>query len=147
MKHRCFYLFSFCFLLPAFLFSQQSNLPAADCIPKPDTLDGQKVFRLANKLAQYLGGDAKMMDFIGKNFKHLKGKNTGKKTLTITIVIDASGKVRNPCLIKSKSDMADENTEREIIRVFNAMPKWTPAELNGKKAYTRIIMPVQLWLD
>jgi protein TonB len=110
-------------------------------------LDGQKVYRLASKLAAYPGGDAAMMDFIGKNFKHIKGKNPGKKSLTITIVIDATGKVRTPCLVNKKAAQADEALEKEIIRVFNAMPPWEPAVLNGEKTYMRIIMPVQLWLD
>ncbi|MFI5149957.1 MAG: hypothetical protein ACHQRM_09510 [Bacteroidia bacterium] len=128
-------------------YAQQGSTRKSECIPKPDTLDGQKVYRLASKLAQYPGGDAAMLDFIAKNFKHVKGKNNGKKTLTITIVIDAFGKVRNPCVVRKKSDVTDENTEAEIIRVFISMPRWEPAELNGKKTYTRIIMPVQLWLD
>ncbi|HXC05503.1 MAG TPA: hypothetical protein VNZ86_12165, partial [Bacteroidia bacterium] len=82
-----FRIYLFTLFLPLCVHAQQNSRDwNSDCIPKPDMLDGQKVYRLASKLAAYPGGDAAMMDFIGKNFKHIKGKNPGKKSLTITIV-------------------------------------------------------------
>lgn len=126
-------------------FSAQNK--TSDCIPKPDMMDGQKVYRLASKLAQFPGGEMKMLQFIQDNFKHAAGKQQVMKTIVVTFVIDTTGKVRNPCLLKTEGKTVDESAGKEIVRVFDKMPKWDVALLNGKKSYMRIVMPVQLVLD
>jgi hypothetical protein len=137
-------LFLFGFL--SFLLSAQ-NTRVSECIPKPDLLDGQKVYRLASKLAQFPGGEMKMLQFIQDNFKHAAGKKQIMKTLVVTFVVDSAGKVRNPCLLKTEGKSVDDAAGKELIKVFERMPNWEAALLNGKKSYMRIVMPVQLVLD
>jgi protein TonB len=117
------------------------------CIPKPDMLDGQKVFRLASKLAQYPGGEVAMMQFIQTNFKHSAGKNQTQKSILVTFVVDTLGKVREVCIEKKRSSNLDEHSMKEIREVFESMPRWDPAVTNGRKTYMRLVMPVQLILD
>jgi hypothetical protein len=117
------------------------------CVPKPDMLDGQKVFRLASKLAQFPGGDMAMMQYIQYNFKHSAGKNQTQKSILLTFVVDTLGKVREFCIEKKRSSNLDEHSMKEIRRVFESMPRWEPAVTNGRKTYMRLVMPLQLVLD
>jgi len=112
-------------------------------------LDGQKVFRLANKLAEFQGGDRKMMEYIQDHLQKKEKKRNLNLSMVITFVVDSTGQVRNPCIqkISASNSMGLAALEQEIIAVFASMPKWNAAVLQDKKAYTRIILPVQLVLQ
>jgi hypothetical protein len=55
--------------------------------------------------------------------------------------------VREFCIEKKRSSNLDEQSMKEIRRVFESMPRWEPAVTNGRKTYMRLVMPLQLVLD
>jgi hypothetical protein len=127
--------------------AQQAKPVSESCIPKPDMLDGQKVNRLANTLAKYPGGESKMLEFIQTNIDQSKCKSTKHIKAVLTFVVDAKGRVRNPCILHRGENKNEEMVNTELLRVFSAMPKWEPAVLLGEKAYMRLIIPVEVLLN
>jgi hypothetical protein len=141
--------FSVLALFISLVSSSQQSATNTPCIPKPDTLDGRKVFRLANQLAEFKGGERMMMEYIEDRLQKKGKKRNLTVSLTITFVVDSAGQVRNPCIMKisSGNDMGLVTVEQEILNLFVTMPKWNPAVLQGKKTCTRVIMPVQLMIQ
>lgn len=70
--------------------------------------------------------DMKMMQFVFSNLKHPDGNPGGEATATF--VVKASGEIANVKITHKLTEACDE----ELIRVVKLMPKWLPAEKDGK---------------
>lgn len=57
-------------------------------------------------------------------------------------VVDKTGKVKDIKITNSLSDDID----KEVLKVLKASPKWTPAEINGKKVPVRISVAIEFRL-
>ena len=57
-------------------------------------------------------------------------------------VVDKSGKVKDIKITKSLSDDID----KEVVKVLKASPKWTPAQINGRKVSVRISLAIEFKL-
>ena len=57
-------------------------------------------------------------------------------------VVDKNGKVKDIRITTSLSDDID----KEVLKVLKASPKWTPAQLNGKKVPVRISIAIEFKL-
>ena len=60
----------------------------------------------------------------------------------VEFTVDKNGKVRDVKITTSLSDEID----KEVLKVVNASPKWTPAQLNGRKVPVRISIAVEFKL-
>jgi hypothetical protein len=147
MQKRAVSLLIQFFLYQGLTFAQVSKANLhSECIPSWDTLDGQKVHPLANKMPNYPGGDSKMLQFITDNIKSPEMKKNGrvKGTVSVTFVIDSLGRVRNVCLLRQQPSDKPDPIDQEVLRLFGMMPRWEPGILNGKKTYVRIKMPMSI---
>src|SRR5688572_25652579 len=70
--------------------------------------------------------DMKMMQFVFSNLKHPEGNPGGEATATF--IVKASGEIANVKVTHKLTEACDE----ELIRVVKLMPKWLPAEKDGK---------------
>lgn len=99
----------------------------------------------AEKLPQFPGGENALMLFISKNIKYpAKARENGVQgTSIIRFIVDKTGKVTNPKVIRS----LDSITDAEAIRVIKIMPNWIPGELKGKKVAVVYTLPIRYRLD
>lgn len=94
---------------------------------------------------EYPGGTEKLYEFIIDNFEfptECKKRNV-RGTVEIEFTIEKGGDMSALCIIKG----LDPEIDKELIRVFKAMPLWTPATKNGKPARYTLVMPVTLKLS
>jgi len=73
---------------------QKFNCIENTCIPKTDTLDGQKIFQKVDKMPEYPGGMEAMFKFIGQNIK-FQGSGDVRGKMLITFIVDTTGHIRN----------------------------------------------------
>ncbi|KAF2517866.1 energy transducer TonB [Flavobacterium foetidum] len=81
--------------------------------------------------AEFKNGVAKMREFLKANYavpKEMIANNQTGQVIS-TFVVESDGSLSN---IKIVKDLG-MNTGEEMVRVLKLMPKWDPAELNGKK--------------
>ena len=92
-----------------------------------------------DKEAQFPGGQEAMRDFLMTNIQYpakaLKKKNQG--TVYLRFVISEHGTVSNVKVQRGIENCPE--CDAEALRVVKMMPKWTPAELNGK--------PINVWYN
>jgi TonB family protein len=71
-----------------------------------------------------------MNDWIGQHVRYPEqAKDMGDSgTVYVSFIIEADGKVSNVKIYKSVTPILD----KEAIRVFSAMPEWTPGSKNGQ---------------
>jgi len=83
--------------------------------------------------------------FFHENIKYpeeaLKNKLEGK--VFVLFIIDSTGKVINPRVVKGLGNGFDE----EVMRVFQLMPDWEPGYLDGKPVNGNRVLPVEFKLS
>lgn len=101
-----------------------------------------------DKMPEFPGGQPALMQFLTSNLRYpedaKKANAEGMVVVRFTVKADGSLKgietaARNKNLRK---DLA-----REAIRVVKKMPKWTPAEKNGKKVAAEMVLPIKFALN
>jgi protein TonB len=116
------------------------------CIPKTDTLDGQKVYRKVEKAAEFLGGQAEFSRFIWRNLRY-REQEDNQDLASLTMVIDTFGNIRNLCVLNNPDPNILSSFDSSVVEIFHKMPKWVPAELNGKKVYSRHFPTIRVCLQ
>ena len=99
------------------------------------------VFYLADKVAEFKGGDTTLMNFINEHARYPKyafNKNiTG--TVIVRLIIMKDGTVRGIELLKKVNIFLD----REALRVIKSLPEiWNPGEIEDKKVNMLISVPI-----
>jgi TonB family protein len=101
----------------------------------------EKIFVTAEEMPQFPGGQDSMMAFIGRNIRYpqeaLANGITG--VCYVNFVVDASGKVKSPQILKSAAPILD----KEAIRIIMAMPTWKPGKQNGQPVAVKFTLPVR----
>lgn len=96
------------------------------------------------KMAEYPGGTEAMIKYLTTNIRYpetaVKAKTTGK--VLVSFVVSKDGKVSKAAVKKGVSKELDA----EALRVVSAMPKWIPAEKDGKKVDSEMVLPVSFEL-
>lgn len=113
------------------------------CIPNPDVLDGQPVYSIAEKNAEFPGGQGALISYVMKNLQYPKEQEVWQGSVIVTFVIDTLGRVRNECVLRRNNSEVLSTIEQVLLEVIHGMPKWSPAELNRRKVYMRIILPIR----
>jgi TonB family protein len=98
------------------------------------------IFGHPQELSKFLGGERGMMKFIAENLKYpAKCKEDSiRGRVIVRFIIDESGKVICPRIIKSRHPKADE----EALRVIKIMPDWKPASNNGIPCKMCFTLPI-----
>jgi protein TonB len=114
----------FFLIRPVFAFSQQERSKE----------DEKKWMVMLSREPEYPGGSDAMQKFISKNLKYpvqaRERKITGKVTVTVTV--EENGQLTKPLVTEGIGWGCDE----EAVRLVNLMPKWRPAEAEGKAVKT-----------
>lgn len=103
--------------------------------PEPD-----KVFDMVEQMPQFPGGQAAMMQYIGKNINYppIAQENGTQGRVTCQFIIGVDGSVRDVKVLRG----VDPYLDKEAIRVIQTMPKWIPGKQNGKAVSVKYTIPV-----
>jgi hypothetical protein len=151
MKTKQIYLAILFLILSASfnIFGQNSNLIIDDnynCRMDVDSVNGMPVFTVVEEMPDFPGGEEARLEFIQKNLRQQKNSNMNSATSRIFLIfiIDTSGYVTNPCLLKREFPDKLSDSEKEGLRILKIMPKWIPGKQAGQKVPVRFIMPMRL---
>lgn len=107
---------------------------------KKEKEDKDEVYVAVEKQAEFPGGIAAMMEWLGNNIRYpeeaYKADMQGR--VIVKFVVNKDGSISDASILKSVSPSLD----KEAVRVVMAMPKWLPAQNNGKKVASYFHLPV-----
>ncbi|MDR1809273.1 MAG: M56 family metallopeptidase [Prevotella sp.] len=109
----------------------------------PRSKDG--IFMSVEQMPQFPGGQAELMNFIGRNLKYpVKAQEDNVQgRVIVRFVVDKDGSVKDAVIQRGLSP----ETDAEALRVVNDMPKWTPGKENGKAVPVYFTLPIQFKLQ
>lgn len=117
----------------------------SEALPQqPNTLDDNQVEVDEDLLPNFPGGWVELMKWLTKNLKypvqaqqqHIQGQ------VVVTFIVGTDGRVSGAKIVKSVHPLLD----REVLRLMNRMPAWTPGVSHKKKVRTMVEIPVNFAL-
>lgn len=113
-----------------------------------ETVNGQPVFTIIEKMPEYIGGAQALEKFMKANINYSSKDHSNdpdyQSSIVVQYVIDTSGYTTNIWVIKRKYPDHYTEFEKASIIMISKMPKWKPGEQNGKKApvkFNAIVSP------
>jgi periplasmic protein TonB len=111
---------------------------------KESNPDAEGVYYEVEIMPEFPGGYTALQEFLMKNIQYpdqaKKEGITGK--VFVQFIIDKTGKVTNPKVLKSVHPLLDA----EAIRVVGAMPDWTPGKNKGETVKVAFTIPIMFAL-
>ena len=91
-------------------------------------------------MAQYQEGNAALMKFISDNliWPEILNGSCIEGRVIVKFVVTETGELTDIKVVRSLEKHLDE----EAVRVIKLMPKWIPAEINGRKISSYYTVPV-----
>lgn len=124
--------------------SRRKENAAADSIITSNIPDDKKIFlpRMCDTPALFPGEDEvrnKYWDWLEKNINYpKKAADKGiEGNVWVNFTVCADGSIKDVSISEEQSKDQNELLKREAIRLFESMPRWTPATYNGKPVNTR----------
>ena len=118
---------------------------------------GNEVFKVVEEMPLFKGcdgiedmaerkkcGDEKMLNFIYQNLKYPEeAEATGVEGVVVcSFIIEQDGSISNAKIIRSIGSGCD----KEVLRVVNSMPNWTPGKQHGQTVRVQYNLPVKFSL-
>jgi protein TonB len=105
----------------------------------------QEIFQIVEEMPSYPGGEAKLMEYVGKNIKYPQiARETGiQGRVFVGFVVEPDGSVSNVKVLRGIGGGCDE----EAVRVVKNMPKWKPGKQRGKAVRVSYMLPVNFKLQ
>lgn len=122
------------------MFSQEISKQLVE----PDSGRGQTFMRV-EKMPEYPGGTEALMKFVAENIKYpQEAIEKGYEGLVVVrFVVDKTGKVINPQLLKSGGHSLLDKAAMDVILL---LPNFTPGEQAGEKVSVYYNLPVRFAL-
>jgi TonB family protein len=110
--------------------------------PNVPELSTDSVFRFVEKMPEFPGGHAALMNYIAENLKYpVEIQDTGwQGRIVVQFVVQKTGKISN---VRPFHD-AFPPLDKEAVRVVESMPDWISGEHNGEKVNVEYILPVNI---
>ena len=110
-----------------------------------DPKTGKEVYKVAENMPSYPGGDDARIKFLIENIKYpeaaMKNKVQGK--VFVTFIVRADGSITDVKILRGIGSGCDEET----VRVIKLMPKWNPGIDKGKPVDVQFNLPINFILD
>jgi protein TonB len=102
------------------------------------------IFKETDKMPEYPGGTTELYKFLSRNLVYpTMAKEMGVQgKVYASFIIDKDGTPSGFRIVKGLNDECD----KEVLRVLKKMPKWIPAELDGRKVSVMYRLPVNFML-
>ena len=103
-----------------------------------------EVFFIVEKMPEFPGGEIALHNFISGaiQYPEIAKENGISGKVYVTLVIDNTGKVKNPVIARG----VDPALDKEALRVVNSLPDWTPGMQRGKPVNVSYTLPVEFKL-
>lgn len=110
-----------------------------------DDDDDDIIMVIVEKKAKFPGGEKEMKKFIRANMSYPKGAIDGyiEGTVLLSMTVKEDGSIADVNIKEEVHPLLD----MEAIRVAYRMPKWIPAERNGKNISSEVLVPVEFRLS
>ena len=110
-----------------------------------DEVVEQEIFKIVEEMPSFPGGEAKLMEYVGKNVKYPQiARETGiQGRVFVNFVVEPDGSVSNVTVLRGIGGGCDE----EAMRVVKNMPKWKPGKQRGKPVRVQYMLPVNFRLQ
>lgn len=99
-----------------------------------------KEHEIVDEIALYPGGRSAMIDFINNNIRLSSVEGSGK--VFVKFLIDKDGKITKVLPLKDARDCF--GCLESAIEVIKAMPKWTPAKIDGEPVKAWYSIPIEI---
>ena len=93
-----------------------------------------------DKTAQFPGGPDSLKSFMEKNLILPPSAECVEGSVIVRFIIEKDGSISDVKVIRSIEPLVDD----EAVRVVRSMPKWIPAEKDGKAVRSRFLLPVRI---
>ena len=119
--------------------TEQSATTAGSDLTISDEDDSSTIYEKVEKKAEFPGGTNELMAFLRSNLKYPKKaiEEDIQGKVIVQFIVQKNGKIKDISVIKSVHPLLDA----EAVRVVKKMPKWKPAEINGKAVNSRFTLP------
>jgi TonB family protein len=111
---------------------------------KENNPNAEGVYNEVEVMPEFPGGYTALQEYLVKNIQYpedaKKAGISGK--VYVQFVIDKSGKVTDPKVLKSANPLLDA----EALRVVGLMPDWTPGKQKGKTVKVAYTIPIMFAL-
>jgi TonB family protein len=109
---------------------------------KSVTVEGEKVFIAVEKMPEFPGGMAAMMQYLKENTAYPEDAKAAKieGTAVASFIVNSTGKVTDVQLLKKLHPSVDQ----EFIKALEKMPNWTPGTQNGKAVNVKYTVPLRI---
>jgi len=131
------------FIILIILASCKTKAVGITCTEKKTPIDTSEVYYVTEIMAKYKDGMFDIMRFVQANFIYPKSQETLQTKATVKFVVNRQGYVRD-AIINNKAKDQYTLFDKEMLRVINTMPQWTPAKQEGVIVKQQIILPIQL---
>lgn len=105
-----------------------------------ETADESGVFRSVQKMPQFPGGEAALLQFVMKNIRFPESEVNNPKNgrVVISFVVEANGKIGETKIMRSLGEAYDA----EAIRVIKSLPDFIPGQSNGENVAVWYNLPI-----
>lgn len=128
------------------------------------TENGDTIYKIVETMPGFPNGQVGLFKFLAENVQYpLAAREYGVEGIVvIRLIIDATGKVIEPTIVKSSSEKKDDTVQgfvidsrqhyynqldKEALRVVKMMPDWTPAMVDGEAVSIAFNLPISFRLE
>ncbi|UXX77683.1 M56 family metallopeptidase [Reichenbachiella carrageenanivorans] len=121
--------------------SDQSDIEAAQTI----STYADEIFDKVEDLPMPRGGMPSFYEWVGQNMKYpVQAKEAGVEgRVFVQFVVDESGKLTDPTVLKGIGAGCDE----EVIRIIKEATNWAPGKIEGNSVKVKMILPITFKLS
>lgn len=104
-----------------------------------------EVYEVADKMPEFPGGMAGLMQYLSKNVKYPTEAHTKgiQGRVIVSVIINTEGKVTNAQIVQGVAPSLDA----EALRVTGIMPNWKPGSKDGKPVNVKYTFPIMFRLQ
>lgn len=143
MKTTLFFFTLFTFFS---LSAQTPTPPPSEIVPSGSkVVYDNNIVDFPDVETEFKGGADAMQKFINKHVKYPQEaiEQNIQGRVYLSFVVDAKGRIRDVEVDRGVHPSLDD----AAVDVIEAMPKWKPGEMNGKKVATRVRVPINFTLN
>ena len=124
---------------------KKEGMKLSDPVVSIGEKEAGNVYDMVKQAPQFPGGSKAMMEYLNTNMRYpqIAKENGIEGRVILQFVVDETGKVRDPRILRS----VDPALDAEAIRLVEAMPLWTPGKQDGKAVAVRFTVPVSFKLE
>ena len=125
--------------------ASENQLPEADNQPRQTNTAQDEIFMVVEEMPEFPGGQNELMNFIAKSVKYpVDAQRNGiQGRVVCTFVVDASGSIINPEIVRG----IDPSLDNEALRIIHLMPKWKPGRQRGQAVSVQYTVPINFRLQ